>query len=443
MDRLAYGGQGVARLDDFVIFVRGALPGDRVRGRIGRRRRSHADARTLEVLEPSPLRVPRACAHDDCGGCEWQALTYDAQLRFKQEQVVESLAHIAGLRAGEPDGYLLEPILGMDEPWSYRNKMEYSFAEHDGQLVLGLHRRGSWREIVETDDCRLAAAPIVAARRAVIEACRALGLRAYRRDGGDGLLRHLVVRHGSASGDLVVNLFVRRRFAEEQELMRRLTAACGATSVAVTVNEAPADAAVGGPPQLLYGPPYFRETLAGVPLRVPLAAFLQTNSRMCDGLYETALRFAEPQADQTAFDLYCGIGALTVLLARRSLRVHAIEVQPEAVQAAAENARLNHVGNIAFYTGDVRRVLKQPPEDVRPGLVVVDPPRAGLSPKALMRSAALGAARFVYVSCNPTTLAGDAMRLQELGYRLSRVAPVDMFPHTHHIETVALFLRRT
>ena len=487
IDRLAYGGQGIARIDDFVLFVRGALPGDRVRARVTRRKRNYAEARVVELLEPSPLRVESGCTSAaDCGGCEWQVLSYEAQLRIKQEQVVESLAHIGGQHKGDPEGYVLEPIRGMAEPWRYRNKMEFSCAEEDGRLLIGLHKRGSWREIVETDACRLASPQIEAARAAVADACRALGLQAYDREsrhrppaaegepsqrpdqadlGGSqehgsegrapqdrdhqrvdqhprGLLRHLVVRHGTASGDVVAHLFVARSFPEAAELAARVQASGTVTSFALTVNDSPADAAVGGPARMLFGPPFFRETLAGVPLHVPLTAFLQTNSVMCDELYQTAVRFADVGPEDHVWDLYCGLGSLSLLLARRAATVDAGEVQPEAITAAKGNARLNEIANLHFHVGDVRKVLKGPPPPGRADVVVVDPPRAGLSRKALARAAALGARRFVYVSCNPTTLAGNAAELDGLGYRLTRVAPVDMFPHTHHIEMVALFERR-
>ena len=486
IDRLAYGGQGIARIDDFVLFVRGALPGDRVRARVTRRKRNYAEARVVDLLEPSPLRVESGCTSAaECGGCEWQVLSYVAQLRFKQEQVVESLAHIGGQHEGEPDGYVLEPIRGMKEPWRYRNKMEFSCAEEDGRLLIGLHKRGSWREIVETDECRLASPQIEAARAAVADACRGLGLRAYDRENrsrppvvvegepsqtlgrgdlarsreseGDaphdsrgeqaeqtdrGLLRHLVVRHGTASGDVVAHLFVAHGFPEVAELAARVQASGTVTSFALTVNDSPADAAVGGPARMLFGPPFFRETLAGVPLHVPLTAFLQTNSAMCGELYQTAVRCAGLRPEDHVWDLYCGLGSLSLLLARGAATVDAVEVQPEAITAAKGNARLNKIANVHFHVGDVRKVLKGPPPPGHADVVVVDPPRAGLSRKALARAAALGARRFVYVSCNPTTLAGNAAELDGLGYRLTRVAPVDMFPHTHHIETVALFERR-
>jgi 23S rRNA (uracil1939-C5)-methyltransferase len=446
---LAYGGQGVARLDEFVVFVRGAVPGDTVLARVTKRRPSHAEARTLDILSPSPRRVPARCRHAaECGGCEWQTLAYESQLEFKQQQVVDSLQRIAHLTE-----YELEPIRGMSDPWRYRNKMEFSFGEHAGDgLALGLHRRGSWREIVHIVDCLLASERMNGARTAVAEACRGLGLRPYSRDGHGGLLRHLVVREGRSSGDLLLNLFVSARFPEETELVRRVAEASGCTSFAITVNESPSDAAVGDGPHLLLGPPHLRERLAGVDLRVPATAFLQTNSAVCEVLYDTALRFAAPVTDRASVDLYCGIGSLSLPLARRSREVHAVEIVGEAIAAARVNAELNDVDSAAFYAGDVRPLLRFPPHPVldaqraddgaRPAVVLTDPPRAGMARKALARAAALGADRFVYVSCNPATLAGNAAELAELGYALTTVAPVDMFPHTHHIETVARFERR-
>jgi 23S rRNA (uracil1939-C5)-methyltransferase len=446
---LAYGGQGVGRLDEFVVFVRGAVPGDRVLARVVKRRPSHAEAKTLEILSPSPRRVAPRCLHSqECGGCEWQTLDYAAQLEFKQQQVVDSLQRIAHLTE-----YRLEPIRGMDDPWRYRNKMEFSFGEEeDGRLLLGLHKRGSWREIVDVVDCLLASERMNSARNAVAEACRDLGLRPFSRDGHGGLLRHLVVREGRSSGDLLLNLFVAARFPEEAELARRVQQASGCTSFAVTVNESRSDAAVGDGPHMLLGPAHLRERVAGVDLRVPATAFLQTNSAMCEELYATALRFAEPEPERPSADLYCGIGSLSLPLARSSREVHAVEIVEEAIDAARVNAELNGVSNVSFHAADVRPLLRFPPHPVldagraddtdRPAVVITDPPRAGMARKALARAAALGADRFVYVSCNPTTLAGNAAELAELGYELTTVAPVDMFPHTHHIETVARFVRR-
>ena len=464
IDTLAYGGQGIGRIDGFVVFVRGALPGDVARVEVTRRRSGYAEARLVELVTPSPRRVPLRCDHPaDVGGCEWQTFDYAAQLEFKHRQVVEALAHIGGLEHVE-----VTPILGMAEPWRYRNKMEYSFGRDGSEIVLGMHRRGSWRDIVDVPDCHLAPIEISRARTAVLNAARELRLPAYSQIDHTGLLRHLVVRRGLASGELLLNLFITQRFPQEQELAELVAAEQPYTSFAVTVNETPSDAAVGVGPFMIVGPPYFHEELAGVRLRVPALAFLQTNSEMCGVLYETALRAARPQAGRRAYDLYCGIGGLSLLLARQSSVVHGLELQAEAIAAAAENARLTGADNLDFVAGDVRLQLLDPPSGrdpevaklvaddgkthqslrtpasqvfERPAVVLTDPPRAGMAKKAVERMALLGAERIVYVSCNPTTLAANAAQLATIGYRLDTVTPVDMFPQTHHIEAVATFLR--
>ena len=287
-------------------------------------------------------------------------------------------------------------------------------------------------------------------------------------DDHTGLLRHLVARRGAATGELLLNLFVTERFPQERELAERVAADQPFSSFAVTVNETRADAAVGIGPFMITGPPYFHEELAGVRLRVPALAFLQTNSEMCGVLYETALRAARPQAGRRAYDLYCGIGGLSLLLARQAQQVYGLELQEEAIAAAAENARLDGAANLELAAGDVRKLLLDPPtgrdpdiarlvqadgkphQSLRapatrpfepPAVVLTDPPRAGMAKKAVERLALLGAERIVYVSCNPTTLAANAAQLATIGYRLATVTPVDMFPHTHHIEAVATFVR--
>ena len=466
IDTLAYGGQGIGRVDGFVVFVRGALPGDLAVVEVTRRKSGFAEARLVSLVAPSPRRTPFRCDHaPDAGGCEWQTFDYAGQLEFKHRQVVEALAHIGGL-----DHVTVEPIAGMADPWRYRNKMEYSFGLDGGEPVLGMHRRGSWREVVDVPDCHLAPLEISRARQAVLSACRALELPVYSSAAHTGLLRHLVVRRGLASGELLLNLFVTERFPEERELAARVAAEQPYTSFAVTVNETRADAAVGVGPFMIVGPPYFHEELAGVRLRVPALAFLQTNSEMCGVLYETALRYAAPAAGRSAYDLYCGIGSLSLLLARQAAPVYGFELQDEAIAAATENARLAGAADVAFTAGDVRKLLLDPPtgrdtgiarlieadgkphQSLRtpathpfapPAVVVTDPPRAGMARKAVERMALLGAERIVYVSCNPATLAANAAQLATIGYRLTAVTPVDMFPHTHHIEAVALFVRET
>ena len=271
--------------------------------------------------------------------------TTRAQLEFKQRQVVESLEHIGGL-----SGFEVEPIRGMERPWRYRNKMEYSFgSDESGRLLLGLHKRGSWREIIEIEDCWLAPPEVNRARQAVATACRALGLPPYSQLTHEGLLRHLVVRTGSAGGDLLLNLYVSERFPQEEELAARVAELQPYTSFAVTVNESRADAAVGVGPFMVSGPPYLHEELAGVRAaragdRLP--ADQQRHVLACSTRRPCAWRSRSPAT--TVLDLYCGIGAISLLLARHAGWVYGLEIQEEAVQAAVENARLNGVANAAF-----------------------------------------------------------------------------------------------
>ena len=355
-------GRASRALDEFVVFVRGAVPGDRVRARVTKRKQSHAEARTLEILSPSPRRVAPRCRHSqECGGCEWQTLSYEAQLEFKQQQVVDSLQRLAHL-----EDYELEPIRGMDDPWRYRNKMEFSFgADEDGRLVLG----PAQARLLEGDrrHRRLRAGlgahePRPAGRRRGLPRPRpaAVLARGRRRPAAPPRRARGTRRAATCCSTCSSPPASPRRPSSP----RASPPQSGCTSFALTVNESRADAAVGDGPHMLLGPPYLRERLAGVDLRVPATAFLQTNSAMCEVLYDTALRFAAPEPARPSVDLYCGIGSLSLPLARGSREVHAIEIQEEAIDAARVNAELNGVGNAVFYAADVRPLLRFPPHPV-------------------------------------------------------------------------------
>jgi 23S rRNA (uracil1939-C5)-methyltransferase len=445
VDSLAYGGNGVARLDGFVVFVRAGLPGDTVRARVTKVQRRHAEAIAIEVVEPGPQRVEAPCAHyPACGGCRFQDLAYEAQLAAKHAWVDDSLRRIAGI--AEPP---LEPIVGAEEIFHYRNKMEYSFApgtpsaDTTGGPVLGLHRAGRWDEVLDIEHCWLTTDLGNRIRNTMHEWAREERLPAYDQAAGEGYLRHLIVREGRNTGQVLVQLVTheRERFDRER-LIEVLTEFPEVRSIQWTVNDTPAEV-TNLPTELLWGEDAIEEEIGGLRFRVRPNAFLQTNTRMAERLYELAREEAGLTGGETVYDLYCGIGTIGLSLARDALTVWGIEISEESVACAIENAELNAIGNAAFYAGNVGQVLR----DLRdragdPDVVVVDPPRAGLAGKALKRLGELAAPRVVYVSCNPTTLAGDARRLlEEYGYRLVRTRPVDMFPHTPHVESVSLLER--
>jgi len=438
IDSLAYGGNGVARLNGFVVFVRRGLPGDTVRARVTKVKRSHAEALAVEVLDPSASRVVAPCRHyPACGGCRFQDLAYEAQIAAKEEQVREALRRIGGI--AEPP---LEPIIAAEQIFHYRNKLEYSFAPGP---VLGFHRAGRWDEVLDIERCWLTTELGNGLREAVREWVRDHKLEPYDQKEQRGFLRHLVVREGRNTGQALAQLVTapgELRFGDD--LVDRLRRFPEVRSIHWSVNETPADV-TNLPTTLLWGDEAIEEELLGLRFRVRPNAFLQTNTAMAERLYELAGEYAGLTGGETVYDLYCGIGTIGLTIAPAALTVWGVEASEESVACALENAELNGITNAAYFAGEVGRSLDELRDRAGdPDVVVVDPPRAGLSGKALRRLGRLGAGRIVYVSCNPTTLAGNVKELaRDFGYRLVRLRPVDMFPHTPHVETVALLTAET
>lgn len=439
IDSLAYGGNGVARLNGFVVFVRRGLPGDTVRARVTKVKRSHAEAIAVEVLEPGADRVEAPCVHyPACGGCRFQDLAYERQLEAKAGQVADALARIGGFADLE-----LEPAVPAESIFHYRNKLEYSFTETPDGVGLGLHRAGRWDEVLDIEKCWLTTDVGNAIRNAVRDWARAEGLTVYDQTTHEGYLRHLVVREGRNTGQaLVVLVTAPGRLDAEERLVGTLQRFPEVRSIYHAVNDRPAEV-TNVPGKLLSGADAIEEEILGLRFRVRPNAFLQTNTAMAEVLYSLALEYAGLTGEETVFDLYCGTGTIALSMAREALTIWGVEVSEESVACAIENAELNGITNTAFFAGEVGDSIEELHERAgKPDVVVVDPPRAGLSAKALRRIARLEPARIVYVSCNPTTLAGNAKGLVgEHGYRLERARPVDMFPHTPHIETVALFVK--
>jgi len=440
IDSLAYGGNGVGRLNGFVVFVRGGVPGDRVRARVTKVKRGFAEAAAEEVLDPSSLRVEAPCPHFGvCGGCRFQDLEYAAQIAAKEQQVRDSLARIG--RIVDPP---VEPIVPAASLYGYRNKLEYSFTNGDDGAQLGFHRAGRWDEVIGIDVCLLTTDLGNAIRSAVRDWAREERLEAYAQATGEGYLRHLVVREGRNTGQILIVLVtapgehfetgyfvdVLRRFPEVR-------------SIHWAINDTPAEQ-TNLPTKLLWGDEAIEEEILGLRVRVRPGAFLQTNTEMAEQLYAIARDFAGLTGVENVFDLYCGTGTIGLALAANARMVWGLEISEEAVACAIENAELNGIENARFFAGNVGQTVEQLVEEAgKPDVVIVDPPRAGLAGKALRRTGELGGARIVYVSCNPTTLASDVKVLQdEYGYGLIRCRPLDMFPHTPHVESVSLLQQR-
>jgi len=425
IESLAQGGRGVARSNGYVVFVSGGLPGDRIRARLTKAKRHFAEAQALELLEPGAERIPDRCLHDGsaCPGALWQGLPYERQLEEKSRQVDEALHRLGGL-----DDFELEPIEPATELWRYRNKLEYSFGDQDGELLLGFHRRGSWADVVDVDDCLLASEANNSARNDVREWARREAIPAYDRREQAGVLRNLVVREGRRTGQLQTRLVTSpASFTKPPVDLHTVVEGTGGGT----------DGATG-----VIGEEFLEEELGGLRLRVSHSAFFQTNTEMAERLYAVAAEYAGLTGTERVFDLFCGIGTIGLALARDAGELWGIEGVPEAVADAEENSRRNGIANARFMTSDVRLGVRPLVEEAgKPDVLVVDPPRAGLSKKVVRRVIECDASRIVYVSCNPTTLAPNAAELVAAGYRLRRVRPVDMFPQTPHIECVALLAK--
>ena len=436
IDSLAHGGNGVARLEGYVVFVAGGLPGDRVRAVVGKSKKAYAEARAIEIVQPAPDRVPPFADHP---GAPWQELPYERQLEVKAEQVEDALRRI-----GRLDGFELEPIVPAVEQWRYRNKLEYSFGTApDGELICGFHAPGSWEQIEHVEDCLLASEAGNQARRAALQWCRERGLRSYDRRAQTGLLRNLVVREGRRTGELQVRIVTSDEGLGAPDF-DGFAEAVGAGSVVWTRALDVGETTAGGISEVLHGTEAIEEELGGLRFRISADAFFQTNTEMAERLYGLAADYAGLQGWERVYDLFCGIGTIGLSLAPRAGEVWGLEIVEEAIADAIANARRNEIDNARFFAGDVRLALRQMVETSgRPDVLVVDPPRSGLSSKIVRRVIEAAPTRIVYVSCNPTTLAPNAAQLVEAGYALRRVRPVDMFPQTPHIECVALLERET
>jgi 23S rRNA (uracil1939-C5)-methyltransferase len=469
IDSLAFGGEGVARLGDggYVVFVAGAIPGDRVRAVVHKRKRSYAHARAVEILEPSPERIaPRA----DHPGVPWQVLPYARQLEIKQTQVDDALRRI-----GRLDGFELQEIVPALEEWRYRNKLEYSFGADPSSgsegagLVCGFHAPAGGNAVVPIEDCLLASERGNLAREAALRWCRAQGLTAWERSGGrrgrandedrepggrvervgadsDGRvrLRNLVVREGRRTGQLQIRIVTTDGELEAGSLAQALSEALGESLSGVlwTRSRSLAETTAGGDTELVWGEAELPERLGELDLRISPEAFFQTNTEMAERLYEVVVEYAALEGWERVYDLYSGIGTIALTLAPRAGELWGIELIEEAVADAIAAARRNEIPGVQFFAGDTRLALPELVERAgRPDVIVVDPPRAGLSQKVVRRIIEASPKRIVYVSCNPTTLAPNAAQLVEAGWVLKKVRPVDMFPQTHHIECVALLER--
>jgi len=450
LEKMAYGGRGLGRLDGLVVFVRGGIPGDRITARIYRKKRDYAEAGMVELLSPSPDRVAAPCPYFGyCGGCQWQHVAYERQLAYKRAHVLETVEHIGGLKQ-----VTVHPAIPSEKRFAYRNKMEFTFSDRrwylpdqldrrkqGGDFALGLHVPGAFQKVIDIEACLLQHEMGNRILNLVRTYARDSGIPVYGLKSHQGFWRYLTIRNSSASGEWMVNIVTSE---EREDIVQPLADLIKSrfeqvATVVNNINSRGASVAVGERETVLSGNGYITDKIGPFTFRISANSFFQTNSRGAEQLYRTVVRYADLQGSETVLDLYSGTGTIPLFLADRVAVVTGLEISRSATSDAAVNARENGVHNCRFICGDIRETLAG--ITAVPDVLIIDPPRAGMHKEALARAMALSPGKIVYISCNPATLARD-LSLMTPAYHLVEVQPVDMFPHTYHVEAVAGLRRR-
>ena len=439
-------GLGIGHADGMALFVKDTVIGDTVRVRILKVKKNYAFARVEEVLEPSPDRaIPRCPVARACGGCQIQEMDYAAQLRMKEKKVRGNLIRIGGFSPEEDlNDEVFLPVIGMKEPWNYRNKAQFPIGtDRDGQPVAGFYA-GRTHSIIDNHRCVIGIDENEYILKAVMEWMRDCHVSAYDETTGEGVIRHVMTRAGFATGQLMVVIVAAAdRLPSEERLVEALRRGADRgrytlTSVVLNCNRAKTNVILGNSGRVLYGSDFIEDRIGDLTYRISSRSFYQVNPVQTRVLYETALAYAGLTGEETVWDLYCGTGTISLFLAQKAGRVIGVEVIPEAIENAIENARLNHIDNCRFVVGKAEDIVDSLEQA---DVIVVDPPRKGLDRvvvDTILRSAP---SRIVYVSCDSATLARDLKLFSEGGYRVRKVRPVDMFPHTVHIESCVLLER--
>ncbi|OQP05702.1 23S rRNA (uracil(1939)-C(5))-methyltransferase RlmD [Geobacillus sp. 46C-IIa] len=432
---LTHDGLGVAKVDGFPLFVKNALPGERANVKVIKVKKGYGYGRLIELYEPSPDRVEPPCSvYHQCGGCQLQHLSYEGQLKAKEKQVKEVLARI-----GKLEHVTVHPVIGMKNPWRYRNKAQVPVGEREGGLVAGFYKERS-HEIIDMDACLIQQEKNDVVVQAVKRIAERYGVPPYDELTHRGVLRHIVARYGAATGEVMVVLVTRtNHLPHEQEIVRDIIRDIpGVKSIVQNINPERTNAIFGAKTRVLWGSEFITDRIGDIQFAISARSFYQVNPEQTKVLYDKALEYAELTGTETVIDAYCGIGTISLFLARKAKHVYGVEIVPEAIEDAKRNAALNGITNATFAVGAAEDVIPRWYEEgIRADCLVVDPPRKGCDAALLETIIAMKPPRVVYVSCNPATLARDLRILEDGGYETIEVQPVDMFPHTAHVECVA------
>lgn len=437
IEDMGHDGEGIGKADGYTLFVKDAVIGDVIEAKIMKVKKNYAYARLMRILEPSPHRVEPVCPMArPCGGCQLQMMDYQEQLRFKQKKIEDNLRRIGGF-----EQIPMEPILGMEQPFRYRNKAQFPVGtDKEGNLVTGFYA-GRTHDIINNRNCYLGVEENRQVLDVVLGWMEKYGVSAYDEKTGTGLVRHILIRYGFKTGEMMVCLVINgERVPKQEALVERLREISGMTSITTSTNQERTNVIMGSKIRTLWGTPYISDYIGEVKYQISPLSFYQVNPVQTEKLYGTALEYAGLDGNETVWDLYCGIGTISLFLAQKAKKVYGVEIVPAAIEDARRNAELNGITNVEFFVGKAEEVLPEmyAKGEARADVIVVDPPRKGCDAALLETVVKMQPERIVYVSCDSATLARDLKWLCAEGYELKRVRGVDMFPMTGHVETVVL-----
>lgn len=434
-------GLGVGRSNGIALFVKDTVIGDVAEVKIMKMKKTYGFARLMRLLAPSPDRITPPCpVARACGGCQIQPMRYEAQLKFKENKVRSNL-----MRIGKFEEIPMEPIIGMEMPFRYRNKAQFPVGrDKDGKLIAGFYA-GHTHAIIGCEDCLLGEEVNKTILGLVLSHMERYGIQPYDEETGQGLVRHIMTRISKQTGQIMVSIVVNgTALPESGRLIEKLKTIPGMASITLNINQEKTNVIMGKRLVLLWGRTYIEDLIGDVKFRISPLSFYQVNPIQTEKLYGKALEYADLTGEETVWDLYCGIGTISLFMAKRAKQVCGVEIVPEAIEDAKQNASINDIRNAEFYVGKAEEVLpeKYKKEGISADVIVVDPPRKGCEQSVLDTMVQMAPKRIVYVSCDSATLARDLKYLCERGYELKRVCPVDMFGNSVHVETICLLTRK-
>lgn len=440
---IGIGGEGIGKIDGYTLFIKDTVIGDIVEAKVMKAKKNYGYAKMMNIIRSSDMRIsPRCQAARQCGGCQIQEMNYDSQLSFKYEKVRNNLIRLGDISAELLD-QVMEPICGMEQPFRYRNKAQFPIGrDRGGKLTAGFYAGRTHSIIPVPDgDCALGVEENKSILREILSYMEAYGIEPYNEEGHTGLVRHVLIRKGFATKEIMVCLVINgQTLPHKSALVQKLTAIQGMTSISCSVNEERTNVIMGNQIKTIWGKDYITDCIGSVNYQISPLSFYQVNPIQTEKLYGIALDYAGLTGQETVWDLYCGIGTISLFLAQKAKQVYGVEIVPQAIEDAKNNAQINNIQNAAFYVGRAEDVLpeKYEKEGIYGDVIVVDPPRKGCEEAVLDTMVKMQPHRIVYVSCDSATLARDVKYLCERGYELRRVRAVDMFPHTVHVESVVL-----